>query len=269
MPRASAALLRKKAGKAGKAGEAPGRRPGPRLKEVVSGKAHGALPHAPSGEMISPEPPRFRLAVLPLRRPSAGRSAGAGRGALSGVRLRGGWEAGAGRPGRRCSGCPVSAGVCCRTRLRWPTPVRPLPDSREQGRISGWWGARAEGRAVFQQRLPACSFDRVSTIRRGRPVFWSSFRAPGDSVAFARSGRRTNRRRSACLPSAAGMQAPRPFEGPELIGDGAGSVSSLSGRWRLIGIDFLARCVAPAREKGRGYGKDIADPRGRMDLQRR
>ena len=52
MPRASAALLRKKAGKAGKAGEAPGRRPGPRLKEVVSGKAHGALPHAPSGGMI-------------------------------------------------------------------------------------------------------------------------------------------------------------------------------------------------------------------------
>ena len=40
----------------------------------------------------------------------------------------------AGVLGRRCSGGGVSAGVSLRPHLRWPTPVRPAPDSR----VKGW-----------------------------------------------------------------------------------------------------------------------------------
>ena len=40
----------------------------------------------------------------------------------------------AGVLGRRCSVCGLSAGVRCCAHLRWPTPVRPAPDSR----VKGW-----------------------------------------------------------------------------------------------------------------------------------
>ena len=62
--------------KAAEAGKARAkRRPGPRRGRDgmgwIWGKAYGASPHAPSGERMSPEPPRFRLAALPLRRTGA------------------------------------------------------------------------------------------------------------------------------------------------------------------------------------------------------
>ena len=40
----------------------------------------------------------------------------------------------AGDLGWLCSVCCLSAGVSSRTHLRWPTPVRPSPDSRVKGR---------------------------------------------------------------------------------------------------------------------------------------
>ena len=62
--------------KAAEAGKARAeRRPGPRRGRDgmgwTWGKAYGASPHALSGEMISPEPPLFRLTALPLRRTGA------------------------------------------------------------------------------------------------------------------------------------------------------------------------------------------------------
>ena len=72
-----------------------------------------------------------------LRNDAGGEEYGAGRK---------GCGAKAGRLGGRCPGCPVSAGVSFRTHLRWPTPVRPLPDSRNKGRDFKmfWRGERAE-----------------------------------------------------------------------------------------------------------------------------
>ena len=40
----------------------------------------------------------------------------------------------AGVLGGHCSGCGLSAGVRCCAHLRWPTPVRPSPDSRVKGK---------------------------------------------------------------------------------------------------------------------------------------
>ena len=71
-----------------------------------------------------------------------------------GVRMRGevrhvASEDGAGRQNRgrlggRCPGCLVSAGVCCRTRLRWPAAVSASRHQRKQGRVFRSIGAASE-----------------------------------------------------------------------------------------------------------------------------
>ncbi len=85
----------------------------------------GALPPAPPGEIISPGPPWFALRLCRAAVPFGGVS---GNGERAGGRK-------AGVSDGRVTGCNVSAGVCCRTRLRWPTAVPLCGSSGVEGRI--------------------------------------------------------------------------------------------------------------------------------------
>ena len=79
-------------------------------------------------------------------------------------------------PARRVSDCPVSAGVRCRTRLRWPTDV-----SASRQRRCGWKGRflRQSAGSTLREAF-VCLNCRFSTLGqdfvcRGKP----SFNAPG------------------------------------------------------------------------------------------
>ena len=56
--------------------------------------------------------------------------------------------------GRRCSGCGRSAGVSSRTHLRWPTPVRPSPDSRVKGKDFQMFFLGGGGRKRREPSMP-------------------------------------------------------------------------------------------------------------------
>ena len=73
--------------------------------------------------------------------------AGVGRVAESERALGKAGTADAGVLGSHCSVCGLNAGVRGCAHLRWPTPVRPAPDSRVKGRdFQMFWGENVEGR---------------------------------------------------------------------------------------------------------------------------
>ena len=92
-----------------------------------------------AGEIISPAPPCFCLAASLLRQ------AGVRMQSELPKRCPAGQVARLGVLGGRCSVCVRSAGVSCRTHLRWPTPVRPAPDSRVKGKDFQILGENVQG----------------------------------------------------------------------------------------------------------------------------
>ncbi len=89
----------------------------------------GAAPSPAGGDNL-PRAPMFP----PKAAPSAGAGGKAGRVAESEREIGKAGTADVGVLGGRCSVCCLSAGVRCCAHLRWPTPVRPSPDSRVKGR---------------------------------------------------------------------------------------------------------------------------------------
>ncbi len=177
-----------------KAGKAAGRCPGPRRGQRLR------APERHAGEIIPPAPPCFRLAASPVggRRLAGEKRQGAspfrreesmGRNAAFPLRFRTASAvrqllqesvfpsvcsiASAGRVWawtrafcRAVSWRALSAGVCCRTRLRWPTSVRPSPDRRVDGRDFRMFGrtyvsTKAES---GRERLPV---EKAGAAERG------------------------------------------------------------------------------------------------------
>ena len=98
-------------------------------------------------EIIPPAPPCFRRRLRPRRgecvQAKRVAEATSGRDRLRGLGVLGGL----------CSDCGISAGVSSRTHLRWPTPVRPAPDSCVKGRdfqMLGENGATAGAGMIFR-----------------------------------------------------------------------------------------------------------------------
>ena len=124
-----------------------------------------------------PAPPWFRRR---LRR-SAGRECGC-RTSCGGRALGKVGTADAGVLGGRGSVCGRSAGVSLRTHLRWPTPVRPLPDSRVKGRdfrMFCWRRTRLDVIELISVQQPGGKClpeNRLSTLWGPRPVLRRSRR---------------------------------------------------------------------------------------------
>ena len=144
----------------------------PRGAAPNPGKAERKERHA--GEIIPPAPPCFRLRLRPRR---------------AGVRLqdksrtpdaRQKGAQGLGVLGRRCSDCGRSAGVRCCAHLRWPTPVRPAPDSRIKGKdFQMFFGKEETAKADNADR-------KMSSQRSGARDLSSDGRADGHKQAHFR-----------------------------------------------------------------------------------
>ena len=68
-----------------------------------------------------------------------------------------------GVPGGRCSVCGLRAGVRCCAHLRWPTPVRPAPDSRVKG-----WDFQMLGERISRADSQCRPDGPLSTLRETR-----------------------------------------------------------------------------------------------------